>query len=63
VAVAIRQLGKFATVLVDVDVWVVVKIGLVVDVVTEVEVPPAVTVVVFERKVAVLVTVRLVVEV
>jgi hypothetical protein len=63
VAVAIRQLGKFATVLVDVDVWGVVKIGLVVDVVTEVEVPPAVTVVVFERKVAVLVTVRLVVEV
>ena len=62
-AVAIRQLGKFATELVEVVVLVVVKEGLVVEVVMEVEVAPIVTVVVFEKKVAVLVTVRLVVEV
>ena len=45
-AVAIRQLGKFATVLVEVVVWVAVSDGLVVEVLTEVEVAAIVTVVV-----------------
>jgi len=63
VAVAIRQLGKLATELVEVVVWVALNVGLVVEVVTEVDVAPTVTVAVLVNEVVVFVSVRLVLDV